>query len=94
MVVHKTSKITDCEADGFLSAVGEERVDTTDLISMGHLSRDFSARDLSAIERNPARDGRKDRLAVLAWKCELLRILSWLVRASTTGILVEEADIP
>jgi hypothetical protein len=34
VVVHKTSKITDCEADGFRSAAEEERVDTIDLISM------------------------------------------------------------
>lgn len=34
VVVHKTSRITDSEADGFRSAAEEERVDTIDLLSM------------------------------------------------------------
>lgn len=34
VVIHKTSKITDSEADGFLSAAEEEKVDTVDLLSM------------------------------------------------------------
>ena len=34
VVVHKTSKLTDAEADGFLGAAHEEKVDTVDLLSM------------------------------------------------------------
>jgi hypothetical protein len=39
VVVHKTSKITDSEADGFRSAAEEEKVDTIDLLS---IRRSFS----------------------------------------------------
>ena len=39
IVIHKTSKMTDREAEGFHSAAGEERIDTLDLLS---IRRSFS----------------------------------------------------